>query len=161
MKKIFLFFIVFFACISVSYAQQGQSAVGVYLNYGNDTNLGLGVKYRYSFNDNWRLEPAFNYYFKHDYVSLWDLGANVHYLFHPVEKINVYPLAGLHYANATAHLKDLGLGDNESDGKIGVDLGAGADFKVASSLSIGVEAKYQIIEDFNQFVISAGITYSF
>lgn len=78
MKKIFLFFIVFFACISVSYAQQGQSAVGVYLNYGNDTNLGLGVKYRYSFNDNWRLEPAFNYYFKHDYVSLWDLGANVH-----------------------------------------------------------------------------------
>ena len=77
------------------------------------------------------------------------------------EKINVYPLAGLHYANATAHLKDLGLGDNESDGKIGVNLGAGADFKVASSLSIGVEAKYQIIEDFNQFVISAGITYSF
>lgn len=75
--------------------------------------------------------------------------------------MNIYPLAGLHYANATAHLKDLELGDNESDGKFGVNLGAGVDFKVAPALTVGVEAKYQIIDEFDQLVVSAGITYCF
>lgn len=69
MKKILVFLVAVIACCTVSQAQQGQSAVGVYLNYGNETNVGLGLKYRYSFNDNWRIEPAFDYYFKHDYVS--------------------------------------------------------------------------------------------
>lgn len=161
MKKFLVLLVALVACFSVSYAQQGQSAVGVYFNYGNETNLGLGVKYRYSFTDNWRIEPAFNYFFKHDYVSLWDLGANVHYLFHAGDKVNIYPLAGLHYANATAHMKDLGFDENESDGKFGVNLGAGVDFKVAPALTVGVEAKYQIIDEFDQLVVSAGITYCF
>ena len=145
---------------SVSFAQQGKSEAGVYLNYGTEMNIGLGVKYRYSFTDNWRIEPAFNYFFKHDHLSMWDLGANVHYLFPVAEAINIYPLVGLHYANATAHMKDLGF-DNESDSKVGVNVGAGADFKITPVLAVGVEAKYQIISDIDQFVISAGITYSF
>ena len=161
MKKILVFLVAVIACCTVSQAQQGQSAVGVYLNYGNETNVGLGLKYRYSFNDNWRIEPAFDYYFKHDYVSFWDLGANVHYVFHPTEVVHIYPLAGLHYANATAHMKDVALGDNVSDGKFGINLGAGVDFKVAAALTVGIEAKYQIVNDFNQLVVSAGITYCF
>lgn len=161
MKKFLVLLIAMIAYGSASFAQKGQSEAGVYFNYGTEMNIGLGVKYRYSFTDNWRIESAFNYFFKHDYVSMWDLGANVHYLFPVAEAIKIYPLAGLHYANATAHVKDLGADKNESDGKLGVNVGVGADFKVAPSLAIDVEAKYQIISDFDQFVISAGITYSF
>lgn len=161
MKKFLVLLVALVACFSVSYAQQGQSAVGVYFNYGNETNVGLGVKYRYSFDDHWRIEPAFDYFFKHDYVSFWDLGANVHYLFHAGDVVNIYPLVGLHYANAKAHTKDLGLGENVSDGKFGVNLGAGVDFKVAPALTVGVEARYQIVDEFDQLVVSAGITYCF
>lgn len=58
-------------------------------------------------------------------------------------------------------MKDVGLGDNVSDGKFGINLGAGVDFKVAAALTVGIEAKYQIVNDFNQLVVSAGITYCF
>lgn len=148
------------ACIATSYAQQGESALGVNLNYGNDTNFGLGVKYRYNLSDHVRIEPAFNYYFEHDNVSMWDLNANFHYLCPVAENVTVYPLAGIGYANATAHLKDWGL-DNESDGKITVNLGAGADFQVSSSVKLNLELKYQIIDDFNQLVLSAGVVFAF
>lgn len=43
MKKILVFLVAVIACCTVSQAQQGQSAVGVYLNYGNETNVGLGL----------------------------------------------------------------------------------------------------------------------
>lgn len=160
MKKILVFLVCLCACIATSYAQQGESALGVNLNYGNDTNFGLGVKYRYNLSDHVRIEPAFNYYFKHDYVSMWDLNANFHYLCPVAENVTVYPLAGIGYANATAHLKDWGL-DNESDGKITVNLGAGADFQVSSSVKLNLELKYQIIDDFNQLVLSAGVVFAF
>lgn len=160
MKKILVFLVCLCACIATSYAQQGESALGVNLNYGNDTNFGLGVKYRYNLSDHVRIEPAFNYYFKHDYVSMWDLNANFHYLCPVAENVTVYPLAGIGYANATAHLKDWGL-DNESDGKITVNLGAGADFQVSSSVKLNLELKYQIIDDFNQLVLSAGVIFAF
>lgn len=160
MKKILVFLVCLCACIATSYAQQGESALGVNLNYGNDTNFGLGVKYRYNLSDHVRIEPAFNYYFKHDYISMWDLNANFHYLCPVAENVTVYPLAGIGYANATAHLKDWGL-DNESDGKITVNLGAGADFQVSSSVKLNLELKYQIIDDFNQLVLSAGVVFAF
>ncbi len=160
MKKILVFLVCLCACIATSYAQQGESALGVNLNYGNDTNFGLGVKYRYNLSDHVRIEPAFNYYFKHDYVSMWDLNANFHYLCPVAENVTVYPLAGIGYANATAHLKEWGL-DNESDGKITVNLGAGADFQVSSSVKLNLELKYQIIDDFNQLVLSAGVVFAF
>lgn len=162
MKKYLVLLVLLCACISTSYAQKGESALGVNLNYGNDTNLGLGLKYRYSFTDNWRIEPAFNYYFKHDYASMWDLGANVHYLFPVAPQVSIYPLGGLSYLHATAHLADLGEGwNNISDGKIGVNLGAGVDFKVAPNVKLNLELKYQIVDSYNQLVLSAGASFAF
>lgn len=153
MKKFLVLLIAMVAYGSASFAQKGQSEAGVYFNYGTEMNIGLGVKYRYSFTDNWRIEPTFNYFFENDGLSMWDLGANAHYVFPVAETINLYPLVGLNYANFHA--------DGWNEGRLGINVGAGADFKVSSSLAIGVEAKYQIISDFDQFVISAGITYSF
>lgn len=162
MKKILVFLVCLCACVATSYAQKGESALGFNVNYGNDTNVGLGVKYRYNLSDHIRIEPAFNYYFKHDYVSMWDLNANFHYLCPVAENITVYPLAGLGYANATAHLKDLGEGwENVSDGKITVNLGAGADFQVSSSVKLNLELKYQIVDNYNQLVLSAGVIFAF
>ena len=162
MKKFLVLLVCLCACVATSFAQKGESALGLNLNYGNDTNLGMGVKYQYCITDNFRIEPAFNYYFKNDYVSMWDLGANLHYLFPVAEKVTVYPLGGLGYANATAHTSDLiGGADNVSDGKIAINLGAGVDFKVASNLKLNVEAKYQIIDSYNQLVVSAGVAFTF
>ena len=162
MKKLLVLLVCLCACIATSYAQKGESALGFNLNYGNDTNIGLGVKYRYGLTEHIRIEPAFNYYFKHDYTSMWDLNANFHYLFPVAESVTLYPLAGVGYANATAHLKDIDSSlENVSDGKIAINLGGGADFKVSSSVILNLEVKYQIIDGFNQLVLGAGVAFTF
>lgn len=158
MKKILILLVCLYACIATSYAQKGESALGANLNFGNETNFGIGVKYRYSFTDNWRIEPVFNYYFKQDYVSMWDLGANMHYVIPVASNFSVYPLAGVEYANTTVDLG--GLGDI-NDGQIAINLGAGVDFKVASNITIDLGLKYQIINNWNQLVVNAGVSFAF
>lgn len=158
MKKILVLLVCLCACVTTSYAQKGESALGANLNFGNEMNFGIGVKYRYSFTDNWRIEPVFNYYFKHDYVSMWDLGANMHYVIPVASNISVYPLAGVEYANTTVDFG--GLGDI-NDGQIAINLGAGVDFKVASNITIDLGLKYQIIDNWNQLVVNAGVSFAF
>lgn len=162
MKKYLLLLVFLCGCIGTTYAQKGESAIGFNLNYGDDTNLGLGIKYRYSFTDNWRIEPAFNYYFKHDYLSMWDLGANVHYLFPVAPQVSLYPLGGVSYSCATAHLASWGEGwHNVHDGNIGINLGGGVDFKVAPTVKLNLELKYQIVDSRNQLILSAGASFAF
>ena len=91
--------------------EKGAMAAGVNLTVGfgdSYTNVGLGAKYQYNIIDNLRLEPNFNYYFKKDYLSMWDLSVNVHYLFTLYEGLNFYPLAGIGVAGGKAEDEPLG-----------------------------------------------------
>lgn len=162
MKKILVLLVCLCAFATTSFAQKGESALGANLNYGSELNFGIGVKYRYSFTDNWRIEPTMNYYFKHDYVSMWDIGANMHYVIPVASNISVYPLAGLEYANTKLHSGEWGENWKDvNDGQLAVNLGAGVDFKVASNIVIDLGLKYQIIDNWNQLVVNAGISFTF
>lgn len=162
MKKILILLVGLCAFAATSFAQKGESMLGFNLNYGNELNLGIGAKYRYSFTDNWRIEPVLNYYFKHDYLSMWDLGANMHYVVPVASTVSLYPLAGLEYTNVKLHTGDLGDGWRDvNDGQIAVNLGVGVDFKIASNMTVDLGVKYQIINDWNQLVVNAGISFAF
>ena len=67
-----------------SFAQQGKTSVGIHGNYMIDSpnNVGIGANIGYELIDNLRGVAEFNYFFKKDYVSYWNLEANVEYLFH-------------------------------------------------------------------------------
>lgn len=152
-----------------AFAQQGEKSLGLNLLYGNDTNIGLSAKMRYSITDKWRVEPAFEYFFKHDYFSMWDLGANLHYVIPATETISVYPLAGLAYFRGTADLSELseyfkdffGLElENASGGKVGFNLGVGGDFRL-KGCTLSLEAKFQLIDGGNQLVVGAGFAIPF
>ena len=157
MKKIYVLLVCLFACITTSFAQQGASSLGAQLNFGDETNIGLGIKYRYGLTNHLRIEPAFNYYFENDNVSMWDLGANLHYVFPVANRISIYPLAGLGFAQTKLHFAD----DSATDGNIAVNLGVGGDFKIASNVVFDLEFKYQIIDNYNQLVLSAGVAFAF
>lgn len=100
MKKLILTLVV--ALVSAcSFAQvKGDKAVGVNLSYGTEiSNLGIGVKGQYNFTDNIRGEASFDYFLEKDGLKMWDINVNAHYLFPITDKIKVYPLVGLTYAN--------------------------------------------------------------
>lgn len=163
---------VMMAC-TMNAQQAGDLAIGGNLNYSLHSDIkqfGIGAKMQYSVTDAIRIEPSFNYFFKKDYFSSWDVNINAHYVFNVAPKWNVYPLVGITLVGAKAHLSDIAddwgdeLGDavgDESETRFGGNVGAGVEYLINDQWSIDFEAKYQIVSDIDRPVISLGVAYKF
>lgn len=140
MKKIFIFLGLMFVMLSSTYAQKGRQAIGFGLSYGTEIeSAGLGIKYQYNITNPLRIEPSFNYFFENDNVSMLDLNVNFHYLCPVAQSVKLYPLFGLTMSNWMFDMHDLDVdwdgdhvhvddGGNHNEFRIGVNLGAGAEF---------------------------------
>ncbi len=175
MKKLCLVaFMAFISC--VAFAQSGKLGVGVNIGYGASSDIkkpSIGIKAVYDITELFTIAPSFNYYFQNketfeDFESklnVWDINCDVHFNLLHKESFKLYPLAGISYlhAKATASVSDEGekFELSNSDGKIGVNLGVGAQFSLGSHFAIAPEVKYQIISDFNQIVPSVAVMYKF
>ena len=144
-------------------AQAGDKALGAQLLFGSKTNnIGLGVKGQYYFTDQIRGEASFDYFLKNQGVSMWDINANVHYLFDVADKFKVYPVAGLGSTNWSYKYEYAGHTIAEgSDGRIAINLGGGAEYELTKDLSVNAELKYQIISNYNQLLLGVGVAYKF
>ena len=157
MKKLIVLFSMMFFIMGSAFAQKGIQAAGVHLSYGTEIeSLGIGVKYQYNFTDNLRFEPSINYYFGKQDVDMFDLNANVHYLFPMASNIRVYPLAGLTFARW-----NFSSFDGEDVTRLGVNAGAGIEFDMTDQLMLNFELKYQFVSDLDQAVFSVGLAYMF
>ena len=162
MKKLLLLVCAAVMSLSAS-AQAGDKALGAQFVFGSETNnIGLGVKGQYYFTDQLRGEASVDYFFKNKGVSMWDINANVHYLFDVANKVKVYPLAGLGYTNWSYKYEFPGLPVVEgSDGRLAVNLGGGAEYELTKDLSVNADLKYQIISNYNQLVLGVGVACKF
>ena len=144
-------------------AQAGDKALGAQFVFGSQTNnIGFGVKGQYYVTDHLRGEASFDYFFKNKGLTMWDINANVHYLFNVANKVKVYPLAGLGYTNWSYKYEYAGAPVVEgSDGRLAVNLGGGAEYELTKNLNVNAEAKYQIISNYNQLVLGVGVAYKF
>lgn len=158
MKKFWLFALLAFIGLGVSAHQKGDMAAGVNLGFGTDiSSFELGAKFQYGFSDPIRAEVAFNYFFENNLTSMWDIELTGHYLFNVADKFSIYPLVGITYTNVSVSWG----GWSASEGRFGANLGAGAEYYINETFAVGLEAKYQLIADFDQAIISVGATYRF
>lgn len=160
MKKLLLLL----ACVLMSvgaYAQhkQGQSAVGLNIGYNfNDVgNAVLALDYRYSITDEVRLAPSLTYLVKNDQVSAWAIDVNAHYLFQLSDMFGFYPLAGL---SLSFWKQDLGL-FSANETYFGANLGLGGEFYLTDAITLGLEAKYNIIKDMDAAALAVRVGYTF
>ena len=170
MKKLLLLVCAAVMSLSAS-AQAGDKALGAQLVFGSETNnIGLGVKGQYYFTDQIRGEASVDYFFKNKGVSMWDINANVHYLFDVANKVKVYPLAGLGYTNWSYTNDVIVIEENGnkrttefkgSNGRLAINLGGGAEYELTKDLSVNAELKYQIISNYSQLVLGVGVAYKF
>ena len=147
--------------VAVQAQQKGDMAVGGNLVIGvgdSYTNVGLGPKFLFNVTDPIRLEGSFTYFLKKDYLSMWDLSVNGHYLFPVADQITVYPLAGL---GVFGSKWDLGIYGNYSNSDVCVNLGGGVDIKLTDQLFLNGELKYKIVNNWNRLLLSAGVAYKF
>ena len=156
MKKILSLIAVVLLCAVAAQAQKGVKGVGVNLLYGTEIDrVGIGGKFQYGFTDPIRGEASLNYFFENDeHYKALEANLNVHYLFDVAKDLKVYPLAGL----VLAHWKQEGW---KADNKLGVNLGGGVELNLAETWAINFEAKYVLIDRFDQAVLSIGATYKF
>ena len=153
MKKLVVLMSMMLCIVGSAMAKKGIKSVGLNLNYGTEIeSFSLGVKYQQNITDEIRLEPSMNYYFENKGIDMFDVNFNAHYLFPMASNIRIYPLAGL-----TFERWDIGKVKN----KLGVNLGAGAEFDIADQWMMNFELKYKIIKDFDQAAFSLGISYMF
>ena len=162
MKKLLVLVCAAVMSLSAS-AQAGDKALGAQFLFGSKTNnIGLGVKGQYYFTDQIRGEASFDYFLKNQGISMWDINANVHYLFDVADKFKVYPVAGLGYTNWSYKYEIPNVAVSEgSDGRIAVNLGGGAEYELTKDLSVNAELKYQIISNYNQLLLGVGVAYKF
>ncbi len=170
MKKLLLLVCAAVMSLSAS-AQAGDKALGAQLVFGSETNnIGLGVKGQYYFTDQLRGEASVDYFFKNKGFSMWDINANVHYLFDVANKVKVYPLAGLGYTNWSYTNDVIVIDENGnkrttefkgSDGRLAINLGGGVEYELTKNLSVNAELKYQIISNYSQLALGMGVAYKF
>ena len=171
---IFAFLLVLLTC-NLSFAQ-----VKVYpgLVYGSEIEKpGFVLGSEFFISEKVSITPDFTYYFpnKESQVissskievkaNLWELNGNIHYYFVNKSNISFYGLGGINYSHASVKYKqtDTDTGQIESqfdvsDGEIGINLGAGANFPIRSNFTPFTEVKY-VAASTDQLVISAGLKF--
>lgn len=162
-KAMFVLVATLVAC-SVNAQEKGDMAAGLNLSYGTKdgfSNFGIGAKFQYNLTDAFRIEPSATYFLKKDNVNMWDINANVHYLFHVGDSFVIYPLAGLTFVGWKVSVEWEDMGASASETKFGANLGAGAQYWLTSSFGLNLEAKYQIVSNIDRPIFSLGAVMKF
>ncbi|PVW17409.1 outer membrane protein [Marixanthomonas spongiae] len=166
-KKLIFTAFLFFAGLVVSQAQI-DTRIGAELAYGTEIeNLGIGANAEFGVLDNLSISPSFIYYFPKEEgpikVNWWEINGNVNYYFIQDEGFHLYGLGGLNYTNvsidADIDYGDFGYSVDSSDGRFGLNLGAGANMDLGSNIMPFAELKYVII-DGGQLVLAAGVKFN-
>ena len=141
------------------FAQQGEKNVGLNIKYGLDDpkSTGIGIKGQYGFTDKIRGEASFNYFLKKDYVTMFDINANLQYVF-TFDKIGVYPFAGVTLQNMSVDV----AGHSDSESKFGANLGAGVEYPITEKIKVNLDFTYKLASDnWDRSLIGIGVAYKF
>lgn len=197
MKKVLLLLAV--ALMSLSGTVQAQSkgdmAVGINLGVApclekgaKVNNFGIGAKFQYNVTTPIRLEADVDYWFKDKGMDVFDISANVQYLFHCLDgRLTFYPTLGIGYGRIGGGIGgdfdwedylpdyyDRGMtrawyddyDDYDDDfstsaNRFLLNVGVGAEYAFTSKISAGLEIKYQYMKDFSRLPITIGVSYRF
>lgn len=160
--------------------EKGEKVVGVQFGYASrNSSADLGLFFQYTFSKHFRLQPQAQLVFrnKNRDAFLFDINAQVPIAF-TSNKFTLYPFAGLNFSSWNQHniIGEVNIEENpenpeqpklevisysERKNSIGVNLGAGFDLKVSSSLKISLEAGYTFVKYNSGVRVLAGIGYIF
>ncbi|WP_298552342.1 outer membrane beta-barrel protein [uncultured Parabacteroides sp.] len=154
-KLIVMLMLTLFSIGAYAQTQQGQSSFGFNLGYNfNDVgNATLGIDYRYCVTDAFRLTPSITHLVKNDGLSAWAIDMNAHYVFKLSEMFGFYPLAGLSLSFWKAGPWDAT--------RFGANIGLGGEVYATDRVSVGLEAKYNIIKDLDAAALAVRVGYNF
>lgn len=144
----------------------GEKSVGLRAGYitKNDAPT-AGLFFKYSFSDHFRMATTFDYYFRHNNTDAYSININGEMPFSIIgNKLAVFPLVGFGLTSWNVkYPAGTGSSDDTTTRKtrMGLNIGAGIDYKVTSTLKLGLELKYGWIKHYSGEAISLSIGYLF
>ena len=87
-------------------------------------------------------------------MSNWDLSLNAHYLIPVMDRLCVYPLAGIGVFGANI---DMGVIESWFIGNVG----AGVEYDLGADFALGMDYKFKFGDDIDRSVLAIGLTYKF
>lgn len=176
MKKVIFLMFCFLFIVTNGFAQskfkgeKGISSVGGILGYAIESdNAVIGVDYRYNILDKVRLAPSALYIFKKNNTDVLYFNIDAHYLARVKERVTLYPLGGVGVSVWRYKLSPIfeNLKVNESETRIGLNLGFGGEVRVTKDIIVGAEFRYNWTKQhdlwayYNQALLLARVAYYF
>jgi len=176
--KYFAILVVAFTFMSQN--TNAQTTVGGGVAYGSEIeNIGINLTGQYFIKDNIAIEGSFTYYLPKDFgnglgttgenfqIKWYEINANVNYYFDMPGKIKPYGLGGFNYSIISVPTFNIGSiltggsagVENVSSGKIGFNIGGGADFDLGKNFTPFAQIKY-VLGDFDQLQLVAGVRFT-
>lgn len=162
-KTIYILFLSIVSFIpSFAQDQLGLSSVGVNLNYGSKIEtIGVGVRAQYGFTEHISGIAEYKYYLSRKNWSEWEFNIDLHYMYEASKAISLYPLAGIKMSRWTYDPGYPLEAFKRSWNRVGLNIGGGSQIALDYNIYLQPEIKYELTQDYSQFVFSAGIMYVF
>lgn len=139
MKKVFVFLLIF---VGIGLYSAKAQRLGLGLAYGNQVGAGgVQAMLEFGIGDNVAITPGLLFYF----AKAWEGNVDFKWFFAGNRAVSAYAIAGVNTFI-------------QGDPSLGVNLGAGANFKVGRSTRLYTELKYEI-ESGQQIVFSGGVKF--
>ncbi|MDR6300556.1 outer membrane beta-barrel protein [Mesonia maritima] len=161
------FFVFCFVSLTAN-AQKIDTRIGGMLAYGTEIeNIGIGANVEFGIIDKLSITPSFIYYLPKENgpikITWFEFNTNANYYFIQDEDFDFYGIGGLNYTNVNVKydndiLGGFGSSVSGSDGRIGLNIGGGANLKLDGNITPFAELKYVII-DGGQLVLAAGVKF--
>lgn len=147
-------------------AANAQVRFGGQVSWGDDTDLGIGVRLEYvprSIVGNTPIFSAahFDYFFPDNGgvfggvdVTYWEINYNVYYQFR-APSLTPYAGGGLHVSRWSVSVG--GVSADNTD--VGLNLGGGLKFKTRGKLTPFVEGRFTIGGDVEQLILTGGLVF--
>lgn len=140
----------------------GEKTAGVKGGFSTKTETALaGIFFQFRPSTHLRIAPSVQYSFRHNGVDALLFDIDFHFPLLHGNRFNVYPLAGVNFSSCTDHsATDNGDVSNRAS-RLGLNAGAGLEFKPTPSMRLFAEGNYYFVKNFNSAIISIGIGYCF
>lgn len=160
MKRLLVFLVVAVVSVTSSMAKDNNMQFGVYLNSATAINqMGVGAKMQFDLPNDFRIEPSFDYMFRHDDFSMWGVNLTAQYVAPILSDLNIYPILGVSYVGWNEYKKYEYKTVDDNFYRCGAIFGTGVEYYLNSQYALFSEVRYQYINDCSQFIFSLGFKF--
>ncbi len=158
--------VILFLLLSAT-AYCGEKSVGLRAGYMTKNEAPTaGLFFKYSFSERFRMATTFDYYFRHNNTDAYSININGEMPFSIINrKLSVFPLVGFGLTSWNVKYNK-GLTEKSDDSttrktRLGLNIGAGIDYYVTSTLKLGLEFKYGWVKHYSGEAVNLSIGYVF